>query len=112
MNLLEALALSLALTEMIEIPVCFLFGFRGRDLIIALLANIVTNPAAVFLIYLLSVFTSLPKWCFTLAIELSVFITEAFIYRKATETKMPTLVSFTANALSYSTGLLFTIFVL
>lgn len=108
MNLLEALALSLALTEIIEIPICFLFGFRGRELVIALLANVVTNPPVVFLIYVLSVATPLPKWSFTLALELAAFIVEAIVYRKATDTKLPLLVSFTANAVSYSAGLLIT----
>lgn len=112
MSLPGALALSLALTEIIEIPICFLFGFRGRELVIAMLANVVTNPPVVFLIYLLSVATSLPKWSFTLALELSAFIAEALIYRSATETKLPMLVSFTANAVSYSAGLLITAFLL
>ncbi len=112
MNLYEALALSLALTELIELPVCYLLGFRGRELIIVLLANIATNPAVVFLHHVFSVFTPLPEWSFTLVLELCAFIAEALIYKKATDRRMPMLDSFIANAVSYSIGLVITTFIL
>ena len=112
MNLYEALALSLLLTEAIELPVCCLLGFRGRELVIVLLANIVTNPAVVFLHHIFTAFTPLPEWSFTLVLELAAFIVEALIYRKATDRRIPMLDSFIANAVSYSIGLIITTFVL
>ncbi|MCR5611265.1 MAG: hypothetical protein K6F68_05470 [Clostridiales bacterium] len=112
MNLLEALALSLLLTEIIELPVCFLLGFRGRELIIVLLANIATNPALVFLLHILTAAAGFPRWAVTLVLELSAFMIEALIYRRATDRRIPMLDSFIANAASFSAGLLITTFLL
>ena len=106
MTLLEALGLSLLLTEAIELPLLFLMGFRGYELIIALLANIVTNPAVVFLNYLAISFTSIPQWLVVLVLEVSAVIIEALIYAKATDRRRPLLDSLIANAVSYSIGLI------
>ena len=112
MNIYQALALSLVLTEAVELPVCLAMGFRGRELVIVLLANVVTNPPVVFLHHLFSSFTPLPEWSFTLALELGAFAAEAFIYLRATERKRPMLDSFIANAVSYSIGLAINAFIL
>ena len=112
MSIAWALILSLLLTELIEVPICYALGFRGSELIIVLLANVVTNPAVVFLHHLFTVFTPLPEWSFTLGLELAAFLTEALIYRRATKRRLPMLDSFIANAASYSIGLIITTFIL
>ena len=104
MTIYGALALSLLLTEAIELPLLFLMGFRGYELIIALLANIVTNPAVVFLNHLALSFTSIPQWLVILVLEASAVAIEALIYAKATGRRRPLLDSLIANAVSYSIG--------
>ena len=112
MTLAESLLISLLLTEAIELPLLFALGFRGGELIIAALANVVTNPAVVFTHHLLLSFTSLPEWAVVLPLEIFAVLAEALIYRKATERKRPLLDSFIANAVSYSIGLVLTTFIL
>lgn len=112
MTLPQALLLSLLLTELIELPVLALLGFRGRELVIAALANVVTNPAVVFLHAAAASQTNLPEWLVILVLEVSAVLIEALIYKKATDRKRPLLDSFIANAVSYSIGLIFTTFIL
>lgn len=51
--LLEMFSVSLGLTLLIELPLGFLMGLRkGKYLLLMVLVNILTNPAAVFAIWL------------------------------------------------------------
>ena len=111
MTLPQALLLSLLLTELIELPVLFLLGFRGRELIIAALANVVTNPAVVFL-HAAASQTNLPEWLVILVLEVSAVLVEALIYLKATDRARPLVDSLIANAVSYFSGLILTTFIL
>lgn len=112
MTLPQALLISLLLTEIIELPILFFLGFRGKELAVGLLANIATNPAVVFLHALAGAYTRIPEWLVILVLEVSAVLAEALIYKKATGRKRPLLVSFIANAVSYSVGLCITTFVL
>ena len=112
MTLPQALILSLLLTELIELPVLFLLGFRGRELIRAALANVVTNPAVVFLHALAGIYLSLPEWSVILVLEVSAVLVEALIYLKATDRRRPLVDSLIANAVSYFSGLILTTFIL
>ena len=47
--MLEAFALSLGLTLLIEVPIAYAWGLRGRELVTVLAANVMTNPLAVAL---------------------------------------------------------------
>lgn len=107
-----SLLLSLLLTEAIELPLLYLLGFRGNELIIAALANVVTNPAVVFLNHIAAEFTEIPAWFAILVLEVSAVLIEALIYKKATDRRRPLVDSLIANAVSYSIGLIITAFIL
>lgn len=92
----EIFMLSLGLTLLLELPMAYLWGLRGRDLITVLAANVMTNPLAVAL-YL----CGLPQ----VPIELGVVIAEGFAYSLHFE-KRPWLLSLVSNALSWGIGLL------
>jgi len=92
----EIFMLSLGLTLLFELPMAYLWGIRGRDLITVLAANVMTNPLAVAL-YLYGV----PQ----LPIELGVVIVEGFAYSLHFE-KRPWLLALVSNALSWGIGLL------
>lgn len=111
MSLPLALLLSLLLTEAVELPLLYLMGFRGNELIIAALANVATNPAVVFLNHVCGAYTSLPKWLVILVLEVCAVLIEALIYKKATDRKRPLVDSLVANAVSYSIGLMITAFI-
>lgn len=112
MSLPLALLLSLLLTEAVELPLLYLLGFRGNELITAALANVATNPAVVFLNHVLGTYTSLPKWLVILVLEVGAVLIEALIYKKATDRKRPLVDSLVANAVSYSIGLMINAFIL
>ena len=59
MSLLVALALSLGLTLLFELPVAYLWGLRGRDLSAAALAQVLAK-AAVVLLHALALSAALP----------------------------------------------------
>lgn len=102
------LALALLLTEAIEISICLLWGFRGRDLLFVLLANVLTNPLVNVLYAGAGVFTSIPPALALAALEGFAVAAEWLVYRFATERKRPFLVSLSANAASFCAGLLIT----
>ncbi len=91
--------LPLALTLMLELPVAFLWGLRGKNILLCILVNILTNPLA-NLIHLFFPFA----WV-TLAIECAVVGGEGLCYKACgDEIKRPVLLSFAANALSFLVG--------
>ena len=47
--MISILAISLALTLAVEVPVAFCWGLRRRDLLLCVLVNLLTNPAVVLL---------------------------------------------------------------
>ena len=101
--LLKMFGISLLLTWVIEIPVGYVLGLRGRKcLLLMLLVNLLTNPAAV-LLHLLGV-SQIP-------IEIGVVIVEALVYRwfsKDGKWKIshPVLLSVAANVISWTSGIL------
>lgn len=92
----EIFMFSLGLTLLLELPMAYLWGIRGRDLITVLAANVMTNPLAVALHL-----CGLPQ----VPIELGVVIAEGFAYSLHFE-KRPWLLSLVSNALSWGIGLL------
>ena len=101
-----SLVLALLLTEAIEIPVCLLWGLRGRDLVFVLLANVLTNPLVNVLYALAYLYLPLPHAVPLAVLEIAAVVSEWLVYRAATGTKRPFLVSLTANAASFGFGLL------
>lgn len=94
--MLDIFALSLGLTLLIEVPIAYAWGLRGRELVTVLAANVMTNPLAVAL-YL----NGVPQ----LPIELGVVLAEGFAYACHLE-KRPWLLVLVSNALSWGLGLL------
>ena len=91
---------SLGLTLAVELTVCLCFGMRKKEqLVLAVLVNLLTNPAAVWL----HCFWGLPQ----LPIEIAVVIIECYVYHKfrsACSLPHPLALSLTANGISWGLG--------
>lgn len=102
MYLLEMFGISLILTLILELPVASLMGIRGREhLLLVILVNILTNPAAVLACRLGAAEP---------VVELAVFAVEAWIYRWFSKDERwniphPVRLSAAANGLSWLTGM-------
>ncbi|MBR4905891.1 MAG: hypothetical protein IKZ44_03475 [Clostridia bacterium] len=106
-----SLVLALLTTEAIEVPVCLLWGMRRRDLIFVVLANVLTNPLLNVLYAIACLYTRIPPAAALAVLESAAVAAEWIVYRSATQTKRPFLVSLTANAVSFGLGLLITTFI-
>lgn len=97
-------AVSLGLTLLLELPVAYYWGLRSRhDLTVAVLVNVLTNPAVVLLNGLLS---ATPWWAVQLPLEAAAIAVEGFCYRHCGENiRRPYLLSLCANCISYGAGL-------
>lgn len=97
-------AVSLGLTLLLELPVAYYWGLRSRhDLTVAVLVNVLTNPAVVLLNGLLS---ATPWWAVQLPLEAATIAVEGFCYRHCGENICrPYLLSLCANCISYGAGL-------
>ena len=103
----QALVISLALTLILELSFSMLWGIRDRrDLRLAALVNVLTNPIVVFVYYYVRI-RRLPLhygWV-TIAMEAFAVVTEALLYKKYARTlSRPWLFSLSANAFSYAAG--------
>lgn len=103
MHLLEMFGISLVLTLILELPLAFLMGIRGRSgAAMVVLSNILTNPAAVLLCRL-----GMPQ----LPVELGVVLVEGAVYYIFSRDKNwkiphPVWTSVICNAVSWLTGML------
>ena len=101
--LLEMFGISLVLTWLLELPVGYCLGMRGgRNVLLQLLVNLLTNPAAVLLCYL-----GVPQ----LPVEVLVVVVEAAVYSWFSRDEnwnipRPVLIALTANGISWLTGAL------
>ena len=95
------LALSLLLTEALELPFVLLWGVRGRrNLLVAAACNVLTNPAAVLIRYRLVIRLGWPPGAASAAVE-------ALCYARCGENLSdPVLLSLCANGFSWSAGVL------
>jgi len=91
-------AISLGLTLLLELPLAVLWGVRRhRDIQLAVLVNVLTNPAVVLLCGL---------GCPVLPLEAAAVAVEGICYRACGEDiRRPYLLSLCANVFSYSIGL-------
>ncbi len=113
MNLLHSFAISLVLTLIIEEAVATAFGARTKhEFIIVALANTLTNPAIVFYYILISrCFPSASPVLLQLPGEILVVLIEAHVYHYMGITEKyrfphPALLAFTANLISWMSGIL------
>lgn len=95
---MRSFAVSLGLTLLLELPVGYLWGLRSRhDLTVAVLVNVLTNPAVVLLNAL-----GLPA----LALEGAAVCVEGGCYRACgRDIQRPFLLALCANLFSYTIGL-------
>lgn len=102
------LAISLLLTLAVEMPFAYLWGLRGRrDLTLAVLANVLTNPAVVLLYYLIVSVTGWTRFGVQLPLEAAATTVEAWCYLRCGEDiRHPVKLAICANGLSYGVGLL------
>ena len=111
MSLPVTLAVSLALTLAVELPLLYAFGVRGRELVIGVFVNIMTNPPIVFVYDLLCAFTDIPRAVSLAVLETAVFLTEGAVFRAGTELKKPFLVSLAVNGASFAVGLMISLLI-
>lgn len=106
LNLLLSLAVSLALTLLLEGLFGLIWGVRGkRDWKLLVLVNVVTNPVVVALHYCVS-----SAIFFVALLEISAVLAEWIAYRKWGQTTRPAfLFSLCANCFSYFSGVLINI---
>lgn len=99
--------ISLGLTLLLELPVAYAWGLRSRhDITVAVLVNILTNPAVVLLYLLITARTGWPWPVVQLPLEALAIKVEAACYRACGEDiRSPALLALCANAFSYTVGL-------
>ena len=103
MYLLKMFGISLVLTMVLELPLAWLLGLRGgKCLMLAVLVNILTNPAAVLLHHL-----GVPQ----IPVELAVVAVEAGVYlsfskAEGWEIPHPVRLAVVCNLVSWLTGVL------
>ena len=93
--MLKIFALCLGLTLLIELPIAYLWGLRGQELLTVLVANVMTNPLAVALHL-----CGIPQ----VPIELGVVLAEGFAYSLHFD-KRPLSLAIVSNAVSWGIGL-------
>ena len=112
-DILTAMGTALLLTILLEGLVGAVWGVRGgRDYLIMLLANILTNPLVnvihSYCAYELKMGT-LPMLLITIFLETGAVIAEGFVYKSRTDIKKPFLFSLCANGFSFLCGIILNI---
>ena len=101
--ILEMFGISLGLTLLIELPIGFAMGMRRKKhILLMILINVLTNPAAVLLCWL-----GVPQ----IPVEIGVFLVEAGVYYwfsrdESWNIKHPILLALLANLISWTSGIL------
>lgn len=97
----------LILTIIIEVGIALIIGYRKKDLINVLLANILTNPVVTSVpVYFNVKFGVQSRNICLLMLELMVLIVEGFIYKKYLKNRKinPYVLSLILNGSSYLIG--------
>lgn len=110
LELVWSLLLSLALTLALELSFCALvFKVRGRDLLLVVLVNILTNPPVVLTYVLLKPQIGFSPYILTAMLEVSAIAVEAVCYKYCgKDIRRPIIMAVCANVFSYFIGLLIT----
>ena len=108
-ELLRSLFTCLALTLALELGAAWLLGVRrGRDFLLLLLVNVLTNPPLVLTLDLYYFAHGMPPWYLIAVLEAAAVAVEALLLRRRlTYSRIPPLLlSFLLNATSFLGGLL------
>lgn len=101
------MVISLLLTIVLELSAAAVVGLRGRNLVLTIIVNILTNPIVTASFYILSGMTELPEVPIKAFLEISAIAAEWLIYRKHDEKiKYPLLLSVGLNGFSFFSGML------
>ena len=107
-NIIISLVVSLPLTVILETVFLLAAGKRGRrDLLLLVLANVVTNPAVVLIYSVAAAYTGLHRAVIITPLEITAVFIEGYYYKKyGADFRRPYLFSVAANAFSYGAGFL------
>ena len=106
-QILPTFALSLGLTLILELAVALLCRLRGRDLLLVILVNILTNPAVVYLDMVCAARFPNGRDLWQIPLEAAAILVEGWCYAKyAHSVRRPWMFALVANVFSYSCGLL------
>ena len=111
LSLLLTFALSLGLTLLLELLISRLCRLRGRDYLLVILVNILTNPAVVYLDMLCGTVFPNGNDLWQIPLEAAAIFIEGFCYaRRARSIRRPWMFALVANLFSYGCGLLISTF--
>ncbi len=106
--MLISLVTSLLLTVVIELGVLALLRVRGKqNFLVALYANMLTNPPVVFVADVLFLFYPSVAWPLIFLLEMGVVLVEGWIYRRYLSYNVlnPWVLALLANLISFQTGI-------
>ena len=104
---LLTLGICLLITVLLEEVTALILGVRKRfDLTVILFTNTLTNPVVVLGEMLVATFTGIPSPVYIIIAELTVWVTEALIYKKLLyyEKLNPFVISLILNGVSFFIG--------
>lgn len=100
-----SIGLSLFLTVALELTAALAAGFRsGRDLLLIVMVNVVTNPVVVLSYHTVSMHTCFNISATIICLEAWAILTEAWYYSKYGGFAQPLLFSVFVNLFSYGMG--------
>ena len=106
-ELLLTFAISLGLTLLLELLIARLCRLRGRDYLLVVLVNILTNPAVVYLDMVCASHVPNGRDLWQIPLEVAVILIEGWCYaRYARSLRRPWMFALVANLFSYGCGLL------
>ena len=109
--LLPTFALSLGLTLILETAVALLCRLHGRDILLLILVNILTNPAVVYLDMLCGTLLPGGNDLWQIPLEAAAILVEGWCYaRYARTVRRPWMFALVANLFSYGCGLLLNVY--
>ena len=116
-DILISLVISLVLTLVFEMSFFFIVRavtrkFDKKDLLLIMMANVITNPVVVLSYWLVTLYTNWNGVIVIAALEIVAVLVEGHIYDKYGRTfKHPYIFSITANAFSFGVGMLIQIII-
>lgn len=104
----KSLFISLMMTLALELPFCIAMKVRRKkDLLLAVLVNVLTNPFVVLTYHLTSFYTNWNRVMVVGILEVGAVVVEGVCYQKfGDKIKHPYALAIGANLFSYFTGLL------
>ena len=108
--MIDVLLISLVLTLLFELGYAWFWGIKGRDLLLVVWMNVLTNPLVVLWFYCNQEMSWLIS---TLIPELSAIFAEILLLKQfGKKIRRPVLLGICINVFSYSVGLLFNLLIL